>query len=490
MESSANMHTVHQPDADNPRRVADLPGPRAWPLVGNSLQIESLQFHRTLEDWAQQYGSMYKFRAGGRTMVVVSDNALIANLLRDRPEALRRTTRSSRALEEMGTAGLFTAEGEEWRKQRKLVMRGLTPAVIHAFFPTVVAMTERLRLRWTRAVQEGRRVDLLRDLKAYALDVAIGLSMGQDINALEHDDNPLQRDVEQVFYRVARRLTSPFPYWRHFKLPVDRAADACVERIGLAVAGFVAEARKGLAAHPERRTKPTNMLEALIVARDEADSGFTDQHVIGNAVTMVFAGEDTTSNTIAWLLEFVSRHPEAAAKVVAEADAVAAGQSVLQDFAGLERFPYLDAATTEAMRLKPVAPILGMETNREMEIGGVLMPAGTMMLAGLRHSARKAMSIPEPEIFRPERWLHESTGQGGTASSDAGDDPNRKLFPFGGGPRFCPGRYLAMVEVKMVMSMIARNFVLTHDGSAAPVRELFTFTMTPSALPVSLALRT
>ena len=464
------------------RHIADLPGPRPFPIVGNMLQINSLQFHQGMENWARQYGDMYKFRIGAKPIVVISNVELIATLLRDRPDALRRSARTSVILAEMGTTGVFTDEGDEWRKQRKLVMRGLTPEVIRRFFPTMVMMTERLRKRWMAAVITGRPVDLLRDLKAYALDITLGLAMGHDVNCLEHDDNPLQRDIENIFYRIARRLTAPVPYWRYFKLPVDKAADAAGERINQTVRGYIEQTRKNLELHPERRAKPSNMLEALLVARDEPESEFTDENVIGNAITMVFAGEDTTSNTIAWLLNFVSRHGGVAANIRSEADAVLGDAMVLQEFAGLENFTYLDAATNEAMRLKPVAPIMGLETKKEMMIGDLLAPAGTTMMACLRHAGQLGNQFDKPNVYSPERWLEGETG--------ASDDPGRKLFPFGGGPRFCPGRFLALAEVRMVTSMLARNFTMSFDRDAPPVKELFTFTMTPSALPITLSLRT
>lgn len=87
-----------------------------------------------------------------------------------------------------------------------------------------------------------------------------------------------------------------------------QAARSCAARIGQAVRNFIAQTRHDLEAHPERRAKPAHMLEALIAARHERDSGFSNDNVIGHAVTMVFAGEDTNSNTIAWLLYFVAQH--------------------------------------------------------------------------------------------------------------------------------------------------------------------------------------
>ncbi len=460
------------------RKMADLPAPKGLPLIGNVLQIDSMRFHQTLEGWAREFGPMYRFRGGPRELVVVSDPAIIATLLRDRPDAMRRTTRSARAFQELGTTGVFNAEGEEWRRQRKLVMRALTPEVIRNFFPTLAALTGRLLQRWERAVAEGRRVDVLRDLKAWTLDVTIALAMGQDIDTLEHPDNPLQSDIEQIFNRVARRLTTPFSYWHYFKLPVDRAADAASARIEAAVTGFVGQARQRLEANPALRAKPSNLLESFIVARDEPDSGFTDTNVIGNAVTMVFAGEDTTSNTIAWLMNFVACDPRVAGLIAAEADAALGASAVLGGFASLDKFAYLDAAVDEAMRIKPVAPFLGLETNRDVVIGDVLVPARTPVLILTRMAGMVAVDFPEPQAFRPERWTGEKRA--------AADDPARKLFPFGGGPRFCPGRYLALAEIKMAMSMTMKHFRLEPEPDAAPVEELFTFTMTPSALPVRL----
>ena len=460
------------------RRMADLPAPKGLPLVGNALQIDSMRFHQTLEGWAREFGPMYRFRGGAKELVVVSDSGIIGTLLRDRPDAMRRTTRSARAFQELGTTGVFNAEGDEWRRQRKLVMKALTPEVIRNFYPTLVMLTERLLARWQGAVGEGRRVDVLRDLKAWTLDVTISLAMGQDINTLEHPDNPLQSDIERIFNRVARRLTTPFSYWRYFKLPVDRAADAASARIEAAVTGFVGPARRRIEVNPALRTRPSNLLEAFVAARDEPDSGFTDTNVIGNAVTMVFAGEDTTSNTIAWLMHFVAQNTRVAGLLAAEADAALGGSAVLGEFAALDRFAYLDAAVDEAMRIKPVAPFLGLETNRDTVIGDVMVPARTPVLILTRMAGMVAADFPDPEAFRPERWMGDKRA--------AADDPARKLFPFGGGPRFCPGRYLALAEIKMAMSMTMKNFRLEPEPGAAPVEELFTFTMTPSALPVRL----
>ncbi len=479
----ASGGVLGMPPAPPLRRVADLPAPKGVPVMGNARDIRARPFHQVLEGWGREFGPLYRFSIMRRRFVVTADSEVIATLLRDRPEVMKRTSRTAQMLEEVGTRGLFTAEGDEWRRQRKLVMRALTPEVIHNFFPTLSALTERLRRRWQAAVDAGQPVDVARDLKAYTLDVTIGLAMGQDINTLEVEDNPLQRDIEFLFKLVAKRITSPIAYWRVplFKRAIDHEADAAAARVRSAIFGFIAEARHKMEQNPALRLKPTNMLEALIAARDEDGSGFTDEAVVGNAVTMVFAGEDTTSNTTAWLIDFLARHPQAAQAMVAEADAALGEAKVLGDYHLLDKLRYTDAATREAMRLKPVAPIMAAEPTRDITIGDLAVPKGTIIFMLLRQSAELSCELAQPAAFLPERWLE--------SSSPGGDDPARRLFPFGGGPRFCPGRYLAMAEIKMAMSMLTKNFVVEHVPEAPPAQETFAFTMTPSALPVRLRAR-
>ncbi|MES2129941.1 MAG: cytochrome P450 [Pseudomonadota bacterium] len=464
------------------RGIAQLPGPKGLPVLGNVRDLNPATFHQTLENWAREFGPLYTFGAFARRFVVTADNELIAQMLRSRPDKLRRTRHIAGIMEEMGVSGVFNAEGEEWRRQRKLVMRAFTPEVIHNFFPTLTALTERLHLRWHAAIARGETVDVWRDLKAWTLDVTISLAMGQDINTLEHEDNRLQRDIEFIFKRMGRRLVSPLAYWRFIKLPIDHATDAAFARIALAVNGFIAQTRARLEADPALRSKPSNMLEAFVAARDEADSGFTDANVVGNALTMVFAGEDTTSTSSAWLLDFLARDGASAAAMAREADEALGESAVLQDHRALDQMHFTEAATRESMRLKPVAPYMGVEPLGDLQIGDTLIPKGTPIMVLLRHSAERISELEAPEQFRPERWMPEQGAEGS-------NDPGRTLFPFGGGARFCPGRYLAMAEIKVVMSMLFRNFELELDRCAPPVEERFTFTMTPSALPVRLKLR-
>lgn len=460
------------------RAWRDLPGPRALPWVGNLHQVDKTAFHRSLEEGAATWGPVYRFAFGRTPALVIADPALMLPLMRDRPGALRRSSRLSRLLDGAnGSSGVFTAEGESWRAQRKLVTRALTPEVIRKFHPTLAALVRRLADRWRAAAGAGAPVDIARDLKALTLDVTVALAMGEDINTLEHQDNPLQRDIHLLFQRVGARLRSLVDYWELFKLPVDREADAATARVRATMLQLIDKARAQLAADPSLRQRPANLLQSMLVARDAPDSGVDDEAVIGNALTMVFAGEDTTSSTLAWLVLLLARDAGVAKRLAAECDEVLGASPVLVDAADLDRLPYCEAVVLETLRMKPAAPVQAVETPVEREVGGVLVPAGTRIFMLTRLAALDAARFANPQRFDPDRWA---------GRTDATSEPNRQMMPFGGGPRFCPGRYLALVEAKMVTSMLAHNFKLEPLPGIDAVREVFTFTMNPDSVPVRL----
>ena len=149
-------HTVGPPQGGL-RSIADLPGPPGRPLVGNLFQLKRDVIHQGVERWCEQYGSLFKFRIGRRQLLVVADHALIADVLRDRPHGWRRTQQLQVVSREMGLKpGLFGAEGEAWRAQRRMVMSGLDPSRVRAYFPSLQRVTERLHRRWLQAANEGR----------------------------------------------------------------------------------------------------------------------------------------------------------------------------------------------------------------------------------------------------------------------------------------------------------------------------------------------
>lgn len=465
------------------RRLDDLPGPRPWPLLGNALQVRRERFHLQLEEWARLHGAPFLFRLGSRRFMVVTAPDVIGDVLRRRPDAFRRTQRFEQIARETGFLGLFAANGDTWRRQRPMVLASLDPAHIRNFFPALVEVTERLRRRWETAARAGTLIDVQSDLMRYTVDVTTGLAFGENINTLEQSDGQaIQRHLNVVMPHLIKRLLAPFDLPRWLRASGERELQGHIAALHEAVADFVARTRRLLAQRPELREHPENLIQTLVAARDREGSQVTDEDVTGNVLTMLLAGEDTTANTLAWLMWLLCRNPQACAAARAEVDAVLAGSPGVQDAGQLARLDLLEACASEAMRLKPVAPFIINEAIADTTVGDVRVPRGAMVLCLMRPAGLDGGVFAEPQRFEPARWLDAAAGAHAMAS------PKRHTMPFGAGPRMCPGRYLAMAEIKMVAAMLLANFELAEavvEGGEEP-GERITIVMSPGGLRMRL----
>ena len=459
-----------------------LGGPPGLPLAGNLFQIRLDVLHDTLERWADRYGPLYRIRIGPVNMAVLSDPDTVKRMHRERPHRFRRTRAVEAVATEMRLKGLFAAEGEDWRRQRKIVVLALNTAHLKSFFPKLAVTAGRLRRRWERAADAQAPIDLCRDLMRLTIDVTTQLAFGVDFNTLETSGPVIQQDLDKVFPMVHRRINAPFPYWRYVRLPKDRELERALARIQKRVDEIIGEARERMRAEPSLYTSPTNFLEAIIAAKEVKGLEISNDDIFANVCTLLLAGEDTTAHTIAWTVSHFPRHPEHFARIRREVDAVIAPSATVEEMEQVARFPFLDAFFHEAMRLKPVAPLNTLEPVEDVEMLGHLIPKGTIIMTLNRRLATRNEHFGDATRFDPERWLAGDKERGCPHDTSA-------FLPFGAGPRFCPGRNLALLQIRTVLAMLCRNFDVELADPGRPVEEKLAFTMMPTNLVVRMKRR-
>src|SRR6185436_19587503 len=205
--------------------IAELPGPRALPGIGNAHQLRPDRMHVMIEQWGRRYGPVFRFDIGTRRVVGFTESAAIGVMLRDRPDGFRRWREVNDVVSELDLTGVFTAEGEDWRRQRTLAVRALNTDHLHRYFAVIRVATERLHARLERAARAGEPFEILDDLFSYSVDVTSALAFGHDLNTLERGDPELQQHIARVFPMLSRRIFAPFPYWHWVNPPTDRAAE-------------------------------------------------------------------------------------------------------------------------------------------------------------------------------------------------------------------------------------------------------------------------
>jgi cytochrome P450 len=205
-----------------------------------------------------------------------------------------------------------------------------------------------------------------------------------------------------------------------------------------------------------------DILSLLVGARGEGGEAFSDREVRDQVMTLMFAGHDTSTSTLTFMLHELARHPDALAKLHEEQERVLGTATPTPE--QLEReMPYLDMVLDEVLRLYPPAWIGPRRAVRDFEFGGYTVPRGAYVNYTSWASHRLPEVFPDPEAFIPERFTRERKAA----------LPRGAYVPFGGGSRICIGKRFGQTEVKLVATMLlARLRFDALPGRTMTVRQM------------------
>lgn len=214
-----------------------------------------------------------------------------------------------------------------------------------------------------------------------------------------------------------------------------------------------------------RRAAPDDerqdILSLLLGARGEAGEAFTDREVRDQVMTLMFAGHDTSTSTLTFMMYELARHPDVAERLREEQDRVLGGEPPTVD--QLEQMPYLEMVLDEVLRLYPPAWIGPRRAVRDFEFGGCTVPRDAYVNYCSWASHRIPEVFPEPEAFIPERFTRERKAA----------LPRGAYVPFGGGQRICIGKRFGQTEVKLVATMLLQRLRLDAlPGRTMTVRQM------------------
>jgi cytochrome P450 len=320
----------------------------------------------------------------------------------------------------------------------------------------VAASVEAMIAEATPAIgmlRSGETVDIYAWMRRLAMRIAMRALLGLDPDeagrgaaAAEHFERALE------FYGIdfaLRFLRGPGSPWRKM----------------LASRGVLDEIVFSEIAH--RRQDPDaagrmDVLSLLLGVRDEAGEGFSDREVRDQLMTLMFAGHDTSTSTLTFMMYELARRPDVIEKLQAEQDEVLGGET--PDIEKLERgMPYLDMVLDEVLRLYPPAWIGPRRAVNEFEFNGHTVPKGAYLNYCSWASHRIPEFFPEPEAFRPERFTRERKAA----------LPRGAYVPFGGGKRICIGKRFGQIEVKLVATMLLQKMRLDLlPGRTMTVRQM------------------
>jgi cytochrome P450 len=408
-------------------------GPKPRFLVGHLLDVNRDQLG-FLTHCARTYGDAVTLQFGLRKVLVLNHPDLIE-------EALVTKQRNFvkgyfyRILGPLLGNGLLTSEGDFWLRQRRLAQPAFHRERISAYAQTMLDYTADLLASW----RDGEVRDVHEDMMRLTLRIVGKTLFGTDV---ESEAPEVGAALSSALAELNNQMTGPeFLLPMRVPTPSRRRLRDAVRRIDPVIYRLIAE----------RRADPTergDLLSVLLHAQDEDGSRMTDQQLHDEAMTIVLAGHETTALALSWAWYLLSEHRETRERLATELDQVLVDRApTLSD---VPKLRFAEAVILESMRLYPPIFGIGRETSVACEIGGHALPAGANVYMLPWVVQRDPRFFDAPEEFRPERWLDGLRER----------LPRFAYFPFGGGPRLCIGQSFAMLEAQLVLSSIARAWVL------------------------------
>jgi cytochrome P450 len=415
-----------------------LPGPSSAPVLGWLPLLLRFAFDSltSLEKMRNQYGNIIKLGIKNYPVVMIFHPDYNRQILRDPstfysynldllPISFPRDSSITRA-----TTGMPLMNGPRHTDHRSALLPYFHKKFITHYHDSCIEVTERKIAGW----QPGMEVDMRAEMEQLAMWLATEPVLGLEP---QKEGEAIGRQLERTMKLVMNPFVLMFPY----NIPgipfhnLMKNADE-MERI----------VRRVIARKQETGLTGHDILSIMIQLHEEHPERLSESELIGHTTTMFRGGYNPSGMALYWTIFLLSQHPEKLKKVLEELDRSVEGNIPTQQ--EVESMPYLEGALKEAMRLFPAGTWTGRLAMQDFTLDSHRFSKGTWVMMSPYITHRIPELFPEPYKFRPERWLsiHPSAYE---------------FMPFSAGPRYCIGTSLAMMQLKIALTILFKRYRFT-----------------------------
>ena len=422
--------------------MADTPpGPTGEPVLGSGRRYadDPFAFISALEE---SYGDISRFEMGPIPTYLVTDPGAIERILVSDADQFSKPEFQGEALGELLGEGLLLSEGETWQRQRDLAQPAFSMRRLLGMADRITDHATAMTDDWTPGSTVDAELETARVTLSVILDLMMGVELpAERIDTVQSQLEPLGRRFEPEPLRFA------MPDW--VPMPGDAEYEAAIETLD-DVLDEIIERRRGTEGDPSGDGGPMDFLSVLLRAQGRGEQSAQQLH--DEMMTILLAGHDTTALTLTYTLFLLSEHPEVRERVEAEVDEQLDGEEPTA--ADVREFEYLEWVIDEAMRLYPPVFALFRTPDEPVELCGYTAPDDASVMLPQWGVHRSSRFWEDPDSFDPERFSPER-GAG---------RPRFAFFPFGGGPRHCIGKHLAMLEAQLILATVLSQYRLEFEG--------------------------
>ena len=422
------------------------------------------------EQWLRRSGPTLRFKIPGAAYIVSGDPEVVRHVLLGNADNYVKDIRSMAPFLDLLGNGLLSSDGPLWKRQRAILAKAFRIDALR----NVADVTRRAVDRTSVTLDEHARRDAVVDVGALFRRLTLQVIAEATLSMTpEESDEVLPRLYEPLVAEANRRVWLPFR--AHLPIPARFHYDRSVRELNAFLTGKIDERWRRRQAEPGR--KPLDMLDMLLAGYAPRDGDPGEPWTVDAArlvsdelKTMLFAGHDTSSAMLTWTLHTLTRHPEHLARLRAAADEAFVDRSAdaaMPDYETLKRLDYAGACLKEALRIYNIVPIVTRKALADDRFGEYEVPAGCLVMLHLQAVHKDPKQWPEPDAFRPERFLDESSGSAW------------RWLPFVNGPRSCVGQHFSLLEAKIVLSLLTQRFDFTPEAGNSETRHRFNVPVGP-----------
>ncbi|HKO94407.1 MAG TPA: cytochrome P450 [Polyangiaceae bacterium] len=377
------------------------------------------------------YGDTYTSHVGAISMLVTRDPDLAVRVLVEDAANYQKPVAGIGAaqLRRLLGNGLVSSNGDFWKEQRRQIQPAFAAQHIRGYAATMVDYAARWVRRWPQPAQ----LDVSAEMMGLTLQIVARVLMGRHVHSAEEETPRLMRAFRSSVGGLSAVLPAWLPYpprWREQR--ATRALRAMLDEL-------IEAHRRGDAA------VESDCLLAVLSKSLEQPGAMSRAQLRDEALTLFFAGHETTSHSLSWTLYLLSQHPEVRSRLEQEVDEVLGGR--LPTYEDAARLVYTGQVLQESMRLFPPAFALLREARAEGTLGRWRLPAGAHVLLAVYHMHHDPRYHAEPERFLPERFAPEAAAR---------MHPGAYL-PFGAGTRVCIGKRFAQLEATLLLATLCQS---------------------------------
>jgi cytochrome P450 len=408
-----------------------LPKPSALPFLGNLLDMlgDPLRFYDNLYT---KYGDLVPFDINGYQCYLIANPQHIEYVLMNTGRSISKGYEYDVPLRRLLGNGLVTSEGPFWFRQRKNAAPAFHHERVGIYAQVMVDLTCKIMADW----KNGDVKDLHHEMLVLTLRIISETLFGAHLGDNEDKLLKASRQAMNGYLELHFGLTRILPF--SFPTPAKTTFYKAIEAMETIVYGIIAKHRAG-EIHSE-------FISLMMNAEDENGNHLSDEQLRDEALTMLLAGHETTSNALSWTILLLCQNPQADERLAAEIkEQLGSRTPTMND---LKNLAYTDAVIKESMRLYPPVWALSRVNKVPIKLDDFEIATNSYLVLPqwlVHHSAK---FFREPEKFRPERWLN----------GEADHLPKFAYFPFGGGPRVCIGNSFASMEAVLILSTIRQRF--------------------------------